>query len=90
MPLLENSSGLSAGKDFGVCMNPEFLREKSPLDDFLHPDRIVVGELEKKSGDIVEKVYSSFNSPITRTSARFSRNDKVCLKPILGDENFVL
>jgi UDPglucose 6-dehydrogenase len=68
VPLLENSSGLEAGKDFGVCMNPEFLREKSPLDDFLHPDRIVVGELEKNSGDVLEKVYSSFKSPITRTS----------------------
>ena len=68
VPLLENSSGLKAGEDFGVCMNPEFLREKSPLDDFLHPDRIVIGELDKKSGDILERLYSSFNSPITRTS----------------------
>jgi UDPglucose 6-dehydrogenase len=68
VPLLENSSGLKAGKDFGVCMNPEFLRENSPLDDFLHPDRIVVGELENKSGDIMEEIYSSFKSPITRTS----------------------
>ena len=68
VPLLERYSGLEAGRDFGVCMNPEFLREKSPLDDFLHPDRIVIGELDKKSGDILERVYSGFNRPIIRTS----------------------
>ncbi len=63
VPILQDASGLEAGYDFGVCMNPEFLREKSPLDDFLHPDRIVIGELDKKSGDILEKAYSSFNCP---------------------------
>ena len=68
VPLLERYSGLEAGRDFGVCMNPEFLREKSPLDDFLHPDRIVIGELDKKSGDILERVYSGFSTPIIRTS----------------------
>ena len=60
VPMLEENSGLEAGKDFGVCMNPEFLREKSPLDDFLHPDRVVIGELNKKSGDILERLYSTF------------------------------
>ena len=68
VPILERYSGLEAGRDFGVCMNPEFLREKSPLDDFLHPDRIVIGELDKKSGDILESVYSGFNRPIIRTN----------------------
>lgn len=68
LPLLESFSRLKAGKDFGVCMNPEFLRESTPLDDFLNPDRIVIGELEEKSGDILERLYQPFNSPITRTS----------------------
>ena len=67
MPILEKYSGLEAGRDFGVCMNPEFLRANSPLDDFLHPDRIVIGELEKRSGDILERLYSSFRSAIIRT-----------------------
>ncbi len=68
VPILEEHSGLIAGKDFGVCMNPEFLREKTPLDDFLHPDRIVIGELNSKSGDILAKAYSAFDCPIIRTT----------------------
>ncbi len=68
VPILEKYSGLKAGVDFGVCMNPEFLREKTPLEDFLNPERIVIGELEENSGDILEEVYSSFGCPIIRTS----------------------
>ena len=67
IPILEQYSGLKAGKDFGVCMNPEFLRQQSALDDFLHPSRIVIGEINKKSGDILEKVYNSLPCPIIRT-----------------------
>lgn len=67
IPRLEKKSGQKAGKDFGVCMNPEFLREKSPLEDFLHPARIIVGEYDKKSGDILENLYYPFNCPIIRT-----------------------
>jgi UDPglucose 6-dehydrogenase len=67
IPKLEKYSGLTAGKDFGVCMNPEFLKEKTPLDDFLNPDRIVIGEFDQKSGDVLERIYSPFNCPIVRT-----------------------
>ncbi|MDQ1281403.1 MAG: UDP-N-acetyl-D-mannosamine dehydrogenase [Thermoproteota archaeon] len=68
LPLLEYNSGLKAGVNFGVCMNPEFLREKTPLDDFLNPSRIIIGEFEEKSGDILEKLYSRFRCRIIRTS----------------------
>ncbi len=61
-------SGKEGGEDFGVCMNPEFLREGTALDDFLNPDRIVIGELDEKSGDQLEKIYSKFEAPIMRTS----------------------
>lgn len=68
LPVLERYSGLRAGVDFGVCMNPEFLRQKSALVDFLFPDRIVIGELNRKSGDVLQDVYSSFHCPIIRTN----------------------
>ena len=67
VPKLEKVSGLKAGKDFGVCMNPEFLTELNPLEDFLNPSRIVIGEFDEKSGDILEQLYSSFKKPIIRT-----------------------
>lgn len=67
IPMLEQHSRLKAGKDFGVCMNPEFLRQASALKDFIKPRRIVIGELDNRSGDILEKLYSPFKTPIIRT-----------------------
>jgi UDPglucose 6-dehydrogenase len=67
IPILETFSHLTAGQDFGVCMNPEFLREKTPLEDFLNPCRIVIGELDIKSGNILEELYSNFRCPLIRT-----------------------
>ena len=67
LPLLEEGSGLKSGDDFGVCMNPEFLREKSPLDDFLSPNRIIVGALDRRSGTALKRAYSKFNCPMIVT-----------------------
>ena len=70
--IIENVSGKRCGVDFGLCMNPEFLREGSAIYDILHPDRIIIGEYDKKSGDLLEKVYREFYGenipPILRTS----------------------
>lgn len=67
---LENESGKKAGIDFGLAMSPEFLREGFAVQDFLSPDRIVIGELDKRSGDALEKLYTDFNAPIMRTSLK--------------------
>jgi UDPglucose 6-dehydrogenase len=69
IPALERS-GKRCGKDFGVCMNPEFLREGFALEDFLNPDRIVIGEYDKKSGNVLEKLYKNFNTPIVRCNLK--------------------
>ena len=69
IPILEESSK-NVGKDFGVCMNPEFLREGTALKDFLNPDRIVIGELDENSGDQLEGIYSEFDAPIMRTGLK--------------------
>ena len=59
-PSIEKSSGKRCGVDFGLCMNPEFLREGSALYDTLHPDRVIIGEHDEKSGDILESLYRDF------------------------------
>jgi UDPglucose 6-dehydrogenase/GDP-mannose 6-dehydrogenase len=67
---LERASGKSAGKDFGLAMNPEFLREGSAIADFHNPDRIVIGEFDSRSGDVVSQAYESYDCPKVRTSLR--------------------
>ncbi|QGA81055.1 UDP-glucose dehydrogenase family protein [Candidatus Nanohalobium constans] len=84
IPILEVVSGKKAGEDFGVCMNPEFLREGTALNDFLEPDRIVIGELDEKSGDTLEKVYSEFDAPIMRTSLKAAELIKYASNSLLA------
>jgi len=67
IPLLEEVSNSKVGYDYGVCVNPEFLRQACALQDFLNPYRILIGESDKRSGDILEKLYSAFKKPIIRT-----------------------
>ncbi len=68
LPLLEKHSGKKAGKDFGVAMNPEFLKEGVAIQDFLKPDRIVIGYYDEKSRDMLRQLYTPFSCPIVETS----------------------
>jgi len=70
IPTLEKSSGKKAGPDFGVCMNPEFLREGTSVDDFYNPPKILIGEFDKRSGDAVVEIYSKIEAPVIRTSIK--------------------
>jgi UDPglucose 6-dehydrogenase len=71
-PTIEKFSGKSCGDEFGICTNPEFLREGSGIHDTLHPDRIIIGEIDKKAGDILESLYRDFYGnempPLIRTN----------------------
>jgi len=62
-PILEKHSGKKAFKDFGLAMNPEFLREGVALKDFLNPDRIVLGVQDEKTKKILEELYEPINAP---------------------------
>ena len=68
IPILEKESGKRTGVDFGVCMNPEFLREGSAIRDYYRPGQIVIGEFDQSSGDVVQDLYSSVDAPIVRTT----------------------
>jgi UDPglucose 6-dehydrogenase len=76
IPLLEKYSGKKAGKDFGVCMNPEYLREDSNEEDFKNPWIIVIGELDAKSGETLEEICSSHHCPIVHTSIKEAETQK--------------
>ncbi|MFN7171008.1 MAG: UDP-glucose dehydrogenase family protein [Candidatus Omnitrophota bacterium] len=55
--ILERDSSKKCGKDFGICYNPEFIALGSVIHDFLNPDFVLIGEMNKKDGDILETIY---------------------------------
>jgi UDPglucose 6-dehydrogenase/GDP-mannose 6-dehydrogenase len=67
---LEAASGMAAGRDFGLAMNPEFLSEGRAVEDFTKPDRIVIGASTSRAGAVLANMYSEFNCPILQTSPR--------------------
>ncbi len=58
---LEQASGKRAGLDFGLGMNPEFLKEGEAIEDFMAPDRIVLGGIDERSIDSLAEVYAPFD-----------------------------
>ncbi|MGB3940183.1 MAG: UDP-glucose/GDP-mannose dehydrogenase family protein [Candidatus Manganitrophaceae bacterium] len=70
IPILEKRSGKKMGREFGVCYNPEFLREGSAVNDFYHPPKTVIGQVEEKDGALLSELYSKFPPPFIRTSIK--------------------
>ena len=83
IPILA-TSGRKAGNDFGVCMCPEFLREGKAIGDFMSPARVIIGEYDAKSGDMLYRLYQSFNAPILRTNLRTAEMIKVASNAFLA------
>ncbi len=92
IPLLNEYSGRKAGIDFGVCMNPEFLREGSAIHDYYHPSMVVNGELDCPSGDVVQELYKAVDAPVIRTKIRtaemvkYASNAFHALKVVFANE----
>jgi GDP-mannose 6-dehydrogenase len=68
IPALEEASGKRAGVDFGVCNNPEFLREGTAVYDYYHPPKTVIGETDERAGETLLKLYEKMDAPLVRTS----------------------
>lgn len=62
--ILEEVSGKKAGDDFGLAMNPEFLRESCAVKDFDSPPYTIIGELNTRSGEILDRLYKGIHAPI--------------------------
>jgi GDP-mannose 6-dehydrogenase len=68
VPTLEAYSGKKAGLDFGVCNNPEFLREGTAVYDYYNPPKTVIGETDSKAGDLLAGIYAHLDASLVRTS----------------------
>ena len=66
-PLLEQESGKQDGKDFGICMNPEFMRETTAIYDFYHPPFTIIGACGDRAAERLATLYSSLKAPVERT-----------------------
>jgi UDPglucose 6-dehydrogenase len=81
----EKASGKVAGRDFGLGMNPEFLTEGRAIEDFMTPDRIVIGGIDRRSQDVLQRVYASFDkTPTIRTNCRTAEMIKYASNSLLA------
>lgn len=72
IPTLQEFSGKTAGVGFGLCFNPEFLREGTSVKDFYNPPKTVIGELDKCSADMLSSIYEKLPAPLIRTDLKTS------------------
>ena len=68
IPTLEAASGKKAGRDFGVCMNPEFLREGSSIRDFYEPPFTLIGTEDDEAAETVVALYGGIDAPLHVTA----------------------
>jgi UDPglucose 6-dehydrogenase/GDP-mannose 6-dehydrogenase len=85
MPIIERASGKKGGIDFGIGMNPEFLREGMAVEDFMHPDRIVLGGVDERTLDLLEVLYRVFEGvDIIRTTPKTAEMIKYTANSLLA------
>lgn len=85
VPILEKFSGKRAGADFGVGVNPEFLSEGEAVNDFMQPDRLVLGGIDERSIRKLDEVYKPFaGTPVIRTNTRTAEAIKYASNAVLA------
>lgn len=70
IPALEEASGKRAGTDFGVCINPEFLREGSAIFDYDNPPKTVIGATDERAAALIKDLYAHLEAPLLVTDLR--------------------
>ena len=70
IPALERGARKKAGRDFGVCFNPEFLREGSSVHDFFHPPKTVIGSYDARSAQALVSLWRPIKAPLFVTSLK--------------------
>lgn len=70
VPTLEKASGKRAGQDFGVCINPEFLREGTSIKDFYAPPFTLIGADDAATAQTVSELYRKIEAPLHVTRLR--------------------
>lgn len=92
IPILEKSSNRIAGKDVGICFNPEFLREGSSVYDFFHPPFTIIGHFDPRTVEIASDLYRSLDAPIisvplrTAEMVKYANNAFHALKVTFANE----
>jgi len=89
-PIIESHSGKKCGESWGLCFNPEFLREGSAVSDTFHPDRIIIGEFDRTSGEMLEELYKTFyggkmprtirTTPVNAELVKYANNAFLAMK----------
>jgi GDP-mannose 6-dehydrogenase len=68
IPTLEAATGSKqVGVDFGVCVNPEFMRESTAVSDYYNPPKTVIGQIDPKAGELLAELYRGLDAPLIRT-----------------------
>ena len=79
VPALEKASGKKAITDFGICINPEFLREGSSLKDFYSPPFTLIGADDEETANVVRSLYANIDAPVHVTQLKIAEMVKyVC------------
>jgi UDPglucose 6-dehydrogenase len=82
LPILEQESGKTCGRDFGLCYNPEFIALGSVIHDFLNPDFVLIGEFDERSGSMLEAFYAQIlenQAPCARMSIENAELTKIAV-----------
>jgi len=92
LPILEIASGKKAGEGFGLCFNPEFLREGTSVADFWHPPFTVIGQVDDRGANAAAGLYAKLEAPLMIVAikvaemVKYTNNTFHALKVVFANE----